>query len=64
MTAQWIKENIITRESVFEKKHSCGFIFSKLCYTPIFLVHIPYSAEYTRQREHQKIQRGASIQVQ
>ena len=22
------------------KKHSCGFILSKLCYTPIFLIHI------------------------
>ena len=24
----------------FKKKHSCGFIFSKLCHTPIFLIHI------------------------
>ena len=29
-----------TREGFFKKKHSCGFIFSKLCYTPIFLIHI------------------------
>ena len=27
-------------EKVFKKKHSCGFIFSKLCYTPIFLIHV------------------------
>ena len=27
-------------EKVFKKKHSSGFIFSKLCYTPIFLIHI------------------------
>ena len=27
-------------EKVFKKKHSCGFIFSKLCYTPIFLIPI------------------------
>ena len=24
-------------------------------------LHIPYSAEYTRRREHQKVQRGACI---
>ena len=24
----------------FKKKHSCGLVFSKLCYTPIFLIHI------------------------
>ena len=23
----------ITRKGFFKKKHSCGFIFSKLCYT-------------------------------
>ena len=27
-------------EKVFKKKHSCGFIFSKLCHTPIFLIHV------------------------
>ena len=27
-------------EKIFKKKHSCGFIFSKLCYTPIFLIHV------------------------
>ena len=27
-------------ETVFKKKHSCGFIFSKVCYIPIFLIHI------------------------
>ena len=30
----------IAREGILRKKHSCGFIFSKLCYTPIFLIHI------------------------
>ena len=30
----------IKLEKVFKKKHSCGFISSKLCYTPIFLIHI------------------------
>ena len=26
------------RESFSKKKHSCGVIFSKLCYTPILLI--------------------------
>ena len=30
----------ITREGFEEKR--CGFIFSILCYTPIFLIHIFY----------------------
>ena len=28
------------REGFFKNKHSCGFIFSKLCKTLIFLMHI------------------------
>ena len=31
---------VITREGFFIKKPSCGFVFSKLCYTPIFLIHV------------------------
>ena len=30
----------ITREGFLRKKHSCSSIFSKLCFTPIFLIHI------------------------
>ena len=31
----------IQLEKVFlKKKHSCGFIFSKLRHTPIFLIHV------------------------
>ena len=29
-----------TRKGFFKKKHSCGFSFSKLCHTPIFLIHV------------------------
>ena len=28
-------------EKVFKKKHSCGFIFTKLCYTLILNVYFP-----------------------
>ena len=28
-------KQIQTREGFFKKKHSCGFILSTLCYTPI-----------------------------
>ena len=46
-----------TREG-FKKKHSCGFlIFSKLCYTPIFLIHLhifPFS-EITQVWQYLKI---------
>ena len=30
----------IAREGISRKKHSCGFTFSKLCYTSIFFIHI------------------------
>ena len=35
-----LKKSKETREVFLRKKHSCGFIFSKLCSTPIFLIHI------------------------
>ena len=35
-----VTNTIITREGFLKKKHSYGFIFSKLCYTPIFLIHV------------------------
>ena len=31
----------LTRRGFF-RKNSCGFIFSKLCYTRIFLIHVQY----------------------
>ena len=37
---KFVVETKLTREGFFKKKHSCGFIFSKLCYTPIFLIHV------------------------
>ena len=36
---RYLGENINKLEKFFKKKDSCGFIFSKLCYTPIFLIH-------------------------
>ena len=39
----WIlsRSLIVQREKVFKKNHSCRFIlFSKLCYAPIFFIHL------------------------